>query len=169
MNKKIKCYGCGAPVEDIEGPVHRYVGAPAGCWKIFTEVLAKEYSDYILLEQTHRLTVDAYAVQHPGKPSRQAIQSVNVHLMRLYLGLEKNITGKEANDAMKKIAGRKHNFTWLTPPELNGTITVIDVSKAGSLEEHKRLVKKWARSVWDAWKEHHEKVTNNLKLYNIIK
>ena len=39
----------------------------------------------------HQLTVDAYAIQHPGKPSAQSIQSVCVHLISLYASLEREI------------------------------------------------------------------------------
>ena len=35
----------------------------------------------------HRLSVDTYAVQHPGVPERRSIQSVAVHLMCLCLVL----------------------------------------------------------------------------------
>ncbi|MDZ7628938.1 MAG: DUF5946 family protein [Parvularculaceae bacterium] len=44
----------------------------------------------------HRLSVDAYAVQHPGGASRQAIQSVGLHLARLYIQLEHPHTPKES-------------------------------------------------------------------------
>jgi hypothetical protein len=37
----------------------------------------------------HRLTVDTYAVQHPGRPTPQTIQSVTVHLISLSCVLER--------------------------------------------------------------------------------
>ncbi|MCP5049599.1 MAG: hypothetical protein GY940_20685 [bacterium] len=54
------CFSCGAPVPEIEGPVHRYMDSSPGCWKIFGEVLAREYSN-AAYARYHRLTVDAYA------------------------------------------------------------------------------------------------------------
>lgn len=77
-----KCFSCGALVKDIDGPVHRYMDSSPGCWATFGEVLAREYSavNYGL---NHRLTVDAYALQHPGKHSPQSIQSIAVHLVSL--------------------------------------------------------------------------------------
>lgn len=77
------CVGCGALVPEIEGPTHRYLGAPPGCWAVYGEVLEKEYGDCSRYALNHRLTVDA--AQHPGVPSPQSIQSVAVHLIRLYL------------------------------------------------------------------------------------
>jgi hypothetical protein len=54
----------------------------------YTEKLAREYGGNDYHQPIHRLKVDGYAVQHPGKPVRQAIQSVAVHLISLYYVLE---------------------------------------------------------------------------------
>lgn len=70
----VSCPGCGAQLPDIEGPVHRYMTSSPACWRLFGELLAAEYSDPDLIV-THRLSVDTYAIQHPGGQSRQAIQS----------------------------------------------------------------------------------------------
>jgi len=55
------------------------------CWKLYGEVLSREYSG-IKHNEVHRLTVDAYALQHTGDNlyDRHAIQSVNFHLVLLY-------------------------------------------------------------------------------------
>jgi hypothetical protein len=65
----VACVGCGAIFEDREGPTHRYTESSPACWAAYGEVVAREYSDssYAAL---HGLTVDAYAVQHPGPGSR---------------------------------------------------------------------------------------------------
>ena len=94
-----KCFSCGGKFPDIDGPVHRYMDSSAGCWAVYGEVLAREYSDPSFFE-VHRLTVDAYAVQHPGAKDRQSIQSVGVHLIRLCLFLERDLSPENANDAM---------------------------------------------------------------------
>ncbi len=103
MNRLSKCHGCGALVKDLPGGPHKYIGASAGCWGVFGEVLAREYGEFAYPDPTHRLTVDTYAVQHPGKPGRQAIQSVNVHLMGLYLVLEQGLNGPQATRAIGKV------------------------------------------------------------------
>ena len=84
----VLCPDCGALTPDVDGPTHPYVGASVGCWAMYGEVLAKEYGEY-RYPSVHRLTVDAYSVQHPGTPSRRSIQSVAVHLVSLYLVLER--------------------------------------------------------------------------------
>lgn len=53
-----KCFSCGAMVEDIDGPVHRYMASSPGCWAAYGIVLAREYSD-VMFARNHRLTVDA--------------------------------------------------------------------------------------------------------------
>ena len=88
MENQMRCDGCGLTLPRIEGPTHAYMLSSPACWKIYGEILAREYSngDYW---QVHRLTVDTYALQHPGKQDSRAIQSVNVHLASLYLIFKK--------------------------------------------------------------------------------
>lgn len=155
--KKRKCFSCGGEYPDIQGPVHRYMKSTPGCWTVYGEVLAREYSNPEYFE-IHRLTVDAYAVQHPGSTDRQSIQSVGVHLIRLCLFLEHGLTAENANDAMLEAGKNKHRFEWLQPPANPGEITAADVAKAKNVTEHKELVRAWAQSVWDAWSVHHDKI-----------
>ena len=152
------CVGCGALVPEIEGPTHRYLGASPGCWAVYGEVLEKEYGDYLRYAPVHRLTVDAYAAQHPGVPSPQSIQSVAVHLIRLHLVLERGLRPERANAAMQWTVSRSKRFVWLDPPVSLGEITILDVRDAKDPDEHIERVREWARSVWEAWAPHHETV-----------
>jgi len=151
--KTCKCFSCGGEYPDIKGPVHRYMKSSPGCWSVFGEVLAREYSspEYF---QVHRLTVDAYAVQHPGSTDRQSVHSVGVHLIRLCLFLEHGLSAENANDAMLEAAKNKNNFTYLEPPSFLGEITVADIVCATDVSEHILLVNRWAQCVWDAWSIH---------------
>jgi hypothetical protein len=163
--KKIICYGCGALVDDIHGEPHKYIGATQGCWNLYGIILAKEYCEYQYPETIHRLTVDTYSVQHPGKPCRQSIQSVNMHLLSLYLILEKNMNGKIATRALGNILSKKMKFEWLEPPIPNGTKTVIDVLLAKDYTEHEEKVIEWARNVWNCWyTKYKEIIKKNIKI-----
>jgi len=102
------------------------------------------------------LTVDTYAVQHPGSTDRQSIQSVGVHLIRLCLFLEHGLTAENANDAILEAGKNKHSFVYLEPPQNFGLITAADIYKAKSAKEHKAIVKEWAQAAWEAWSIHHE-------------
>ncbi len=150
-----KCFSCGGVYSDIDGPVHRYMSSSPGCWSVYGEVLAREYSDPTYFG-VHRLTVDAYAVQHPGSTDRPSIQSVGVHLIRLCLFLEHGLTAENANDAMLEASKNKHSFVFLEPPQNFGSVTAADVYRAQSANEHKAIVEEWARTAWDAWSIHHD-------------
>jgi hypothetical protein len=152
------CPGCGGRFEDVDGPTHRYMESSPGCWAVYGEVLAREYSDPAY-GRVHRLSVDAYAVQHPGRPSPQSIQSVAVHLIRLCLILETGVDLHRANDVIKAAAESEENYRWLPPPSSLGAVTVADVRKAQDADEHEKLVRSWAASAWMAWAPHHTTVS----------
>jgi len=105
----------------------------------------------------HRLTVDAYAVQHPGQPSPQTIQSVAVHLIGLYATLRLHLPPKTVTAAIKHAADAGR-FEWLVPPLHLGDLTVADVLATQSPEDHTRLVHRWAEGAWTAWATYHAQV-----------
>ena len=152
-----RCPGCGADFPDREGPTHRYMESSPACWAAFGEVMAREYSDPTYFP-VHRLSVDAYAVQHPGRPSPQTIQSVNLHLIRLCSLLELSQPMEKANDIMLAATGQKERYVWLTPPASLGEVTVKEVYGTKSVEEHLAAVRRWSDSAWRAWAPHHETV-----------
>ena len=127
------CGGCGAALPAVEGPVHRYMTSSPACWAAYGAVLAREYGDR-RYARLHRMSVDAYAVQHPGTESPQAIQSVAVHLSRLCLVLEEGFSMEQANDAMLAIQTVEGKFRWLEPPANRGEITVAEVLAATTPE-----------------------------------
>jgi hypothetical protein len=103
----------------------------------------------------YRLANDAYAVQHTGRPSTQTIGSAGVHLIRLCLTFEHGLRPEQANAAVLDAGRRKQEFFWLRPPPSPHWITVADFREVGVGEDHKRLVRAWALSAWEAWEEHH--------------
>ncbi len=155
--KTSKCFSCGGEFPETVGPVHAYMKSAPGCWATYGEVLAREYSDPAYFS-VHRLTVDAYAVQHPGSKDRQSIQSVAFHLIRLCMFLEHDLTAEKANDLMLEVGKYKSAFTWLSPPAFMGAITCADVERTTTVEAHKQRVREWARSSWDAWSLHHDQI-----------
>ena len=155
----IPCVGCRAMVPDIEGQNFRYPGASVpGCWEVFGKILAKEFGEF-RYPPVHRLSVDAYAAQHPGLETKQTIQSVNVHLIALCLSIERKYPANKVTDIMR---GAVHvfekEFFWLDPPENRGKITALDVEKAADLQDHVERVQLWALSVWGAWSFHHDTI-----------
>ncbi|MGB3543449.1 DUF5946 family protein [Rubrivirga sp.] len=148
------CPGCAGLFPDGTGPVHRYMESSPGCWAAYGRVIAREYSEPEL-GHVHRLSVDAYAAQHPGRPSPQSMKSVGVHLIRLCLTVEQGFDVRESNRVMVAVSKVKGRFGWLEPPESLGSVTVSHVVTAASLDDHRAAVHTWSRSVWEAWHGHH--------------
>lgn len=148
-----QCSGCGALFQHEAGPVHRYMTSSPACWRVYGELLAAEYGDVALM-QTHRLSVDTYAVQHPGDRSRPAIQSVGLHLSRLMLQQENEALPKETNAVMLRFGAHKASLEWLEPPQ-SFSMTVADMEPFIGGSRHADAVRDWAAKTWADWKEHH--------------
>lgn len=96
--------------------------------------------------------MDSYAVQHPGRPERRAIQSVALHLIGLCLVLERAVEPREATLLLSRIVPGLPELAWLEPPRPNGTLTIQDVLDA---PDHMPGVRRWGSAVWTAWEPHH--------------
>jgi hypothetical protein len=140
-----QCPECGAPTP----------GGRAGCQRLFDEVLAREFGDY-RYGREHRLTVDAYSLQHPAEYMRSA-KSYAAHLTGAYAALER-LDAADVNRAVR---------TWLNGPRTlqrpgdpprqeRGALTIAHVHEAAEPEEHVRRVREWALSAWEAWHSYHD-------------
>jgi len=146
------CPGCGLEMPRSDRSYDHYFNASPECWSVFVEIGAREFETPALLGQIHQLTVDTYAVQHAGGPHPD--KSVCIHLVGLYLALERGMPPERIRPAMQRLAARG---TWphLEPPQERRWLTSYDVALAGTPEEHIRLVREWAEQVWRAWSAHH--------------
>jgi hypothetical protein len=153
---RVPCIGCGGLVPDVEGPSHRYMLASPGCWAAYTQTLSGGNGGSWV--QPHgALTVDAYAVQHPGVPNPQATQSVWVHLITLHLALEGGWPVEQLVRIRRFGADSSAGWPWLEPPASMAPVTAIDVVEAGR-HESRELVRGWVEGAWAAWAEHHSEV-----------
>jgi len=103
------------------------------------QILAKEYGEFNYLQLTRRLTVDTYAVQYPGKPGRQSVQSICMHLISLHLVLVKGLDGKTATKKLSEIKAARPAFEWSEPtgiPVKNFITTWKEKSKFRSKISH---------------------------------
>jgi len=164
MDAQCVCPSCGAITAESSGPVHRYLESSPGCWAAVGQVLEKEYSD-CTYAKNHKLSVDAYALQHPGNPSSQTISSAAVHLARLCQIIEHGMTTQDATEFMQRFTRHKANFIWLKPPEDFGNITVVDMLVAKNGDEHTEQVAQWANETWLAWSAHHDQINSWTKQY----
>lgn len=150
----VACDGCGAHYSALDGPIHAYMSSSPACFAAFNTLLAAEYSA-VELKQTHRLTVDTWAVQHSGdRGERRAIQSVGLHLARLMLQLEYERPPAETNAVMLDFSRHKSSLVRLAPPEAF-TLTAADVAPFAGSTTHRQRVRAWAAATWSDWTEHH--------------
>lgn len=153
----IHCYGCGALVPDEDGPTHRYLGASPGCWAIYGEVLARGAADPARGDD-RLLILNSYCVQHPGVPGPQATQSVWVHLIGLYLVLERGYdSSSRVVSALGRAAGGGR-FHWLIPPVGRYPVTIVDVHAAADPAAHRAAARAMAKTTWAAWQGYHAQV-----------
>ena len=137
------CEDCGAFVTE----------GKAGCRKIFEEIIAREFSDY-WYGRIHRLTVDAYALQHPDEYMHSG-KSFAAHLTGMSAALEYEDT-LTINRAVQKWLSKNPNISKPTRiPKERGNLTVTYIRSTGDADEHTKRVREWAQDVWRAWSEHY--------------
>ena len=123
--------------------------------------------------------IDAYGVQHPPHAEIQkslgvnerlvaaSKQSVAIHLIALYLMIEKKMPLDQVAAGMDRVlkSGVKLEDEELIPPSDMGSMTIADVAQAKNCQEHVQLIKEWERCVWNAWKPYHHKVREWVEKY----
>ena len=153
-----RCPNCKAPLPPFDGPTHRYLGASAACWAIYSALNVGEPP--IPPTPFGVLLVDAYAVQHYGVPSPQAIQSVAVHLITLYGVLEAGqpveraiwLRTRPLRDGKTPKHSRHH---WLTPPDFQGALTVADIVQEATPDTRATVMQQYIEAVWAIWAKVH--------------
>lgn len=147
MTSPAVCIGCGGSFADNDGPTHPYMLSSAGCWARYGQVLAREYGDPALFGAVHRLTVDAYALQHPGLPGDpRANRSVWIHFAALHAILSQGLSHADATARLAKIA--RHDFPPLPPAPRHG-ITLASLNLATG-STHVAEITRWAEAAYEA-------------------
>lgn len=104
--------------------------------------------------------MDAYAAQHPGTPSPQAIQSAAVHLLVLYGVLALGNPPERAlwirRQALSEAKGKRQGrYQWLEPPGFEGALSIADVAGAASPQARAGLAREYVHGVWERWQALH--------------
>jgi hypothetical protein len=138
------CFSCGGHFAAVPGGItHAYMASTPGCWEAYGAVLAREYQNAVLFGRCHRLTVDAYAIQHPGDASeRRARQSFWIHGASLWMVLRMGRTHSDATAALKTLA--QGDFP-VPPPAVGFALTHAEVLAAPEAE-HETRVRAWAEA-----------------------
>ncbi|MBI5301428.1 MAG: hypothetical protein HY868_04765 [Chloroflexi bacterium] len=154
-----QCPGCDVRLPKGAGATHRYIGASSSCWEMFA-ALSNGGEPPLAPDPLNDLLRDAYAAQHPGIPSDQAIQSVAVHLLTLYGVLVRGIAPENALwirlRAVREGKPPKHaRFAWLSPPSFAGSLTIADIVRAPTLDARTVRVREYVQLVWRRWARDH--------------
>jgi hypothetical protein len=150
----VRCVGCGALVPATTGPTQRYMLSAPACWAMYGELVAVLFSDPAAASY-RQWCVDAYAVQHPGEPNEQAIQSVAGHLLSLYATIELHAPAGASHRVLNRATSRKGEYAWLTPPSAFA-MTVQDV--LANRHQLSDASHRWACAAWEAWRPHHDQI-----------
>ena len=158
MTAEVSCPQCGAVVPDIDGPTHAYVPSAPGCWAAFGALRADEMLRFAGSE-ANNLVVDTYMAQHPGDGlDRRDRQSVFVHLVSLCAVLEEGASPSRSPEVLRAVLARRTEFPVMRRIGGPGDLTVLSVADATSVEDHDARARRWAVSVWESWREHHQAI-----------
>jgi hypothetical protein len=151
-----KCFGCGADVAEMGGPVHAYMLAAPGCWHLYCSL--QDWKNSLFGDEgtdTAQQVVDSYAAQHASNPDRRNRQSVAVHPMSLCASLGHGTPGVRRRSLLG--GWTRRDYLELLPRPNAYPITVRDVSDADDARRS-GVAASWARSTWMAWSVHHDEV-----------
>jgi hypothetical protein len=102
---------------------------------------------------SHDLAFDTYCMQHADTYCRSA-KSYAAHLMRLCCGVE-HARSRDVYAAIQAWLSKNPSIEKPRPLLQVGRMTIADVPRASSGEEHARIVRAWADSVWQAYASQH--------------
>ncbi|MEM7117531.1 MAG: DUF5946 family protein [Chloroflexota bacterium] len=158
-----RCPDCRAllPKLALDAPTHRYMGGSASCWALFAN-MNNAGEPPIAPNRLTPLLTDAYAAQHFGKPSPQAINSVAIHLLALNVVFTHGFDPAKAQwvrlrAIQNKATPRHERFHWLTPPDFTDCLTVADIAAEPTAEERGEKTAVYVKQVYTHWAElHHD-------------
>jgi hypothetical protein len=104
----------------------------------------------------HQHVVDAFAAQHATPQSKPI--GVAFGLIGLYLHLERGYTGRDVQRAHMRLARKRRQWPVFDPPAERGVLTAVDVMESPPGPERDRAIEAWCASVWEAWRDSHDRV-----------
>ncbi len=104
-------------------------------------------------EFIHQHVVDAYAAQHVRQDTKPI--TLAAALIGLYLFAERQYSGRQVQQVHMALGNRMKQWPLFAAPQEHAAFTVVDVLSAPAGTERDQMICKWARSVWDMWKERH--------------
>ena len=143
VREAAECPSCGAPG----------VGGLGGCQALFGRLGEREFSDPAYY-RAHRLTVDAYCLQHPEQFMKSS-KSAAAHLAGMCWSMERG-RSLHLPAPLKRWVDGPRSFVRVAPPSPldRGRVTLLSLVGALDADDYERRALEWARSAWEAWSAH---------------
>jgi hypothetical protein len=109
----------------------------------------------------HQNIVDAFAAQHADETSKPIY--IVFALIGLYLCVEKNFTGKQAQKAHMQLAKTRRQYVRPVLPKDRGAIGIRDVLAVPAGPARDAMIHEWCVSAWEAWRESREQIAQLAK------
>ena len=123
------------------------------CQGLFAEMGVREFSDAEYF-RSHRLTVDAYCLQHP-EHYMVSSKSAATHLTAMCWSFEHGYSLHVPAPIKAWVDGpRAFPRVAAPPPGERGTLTLLHCVEAQDPVDYHRRAREWADSAWQAWSEH---------------
>jgi hypothetical protein len=160
-----RCPGCCAELPRVSGPTHSYIGASPARWHIFSNLL-NAGEPPLAPAPTTALIGDAYAAQHPGTPSDQAIQSVAVHLLVLHGVFARGVAPSSAlwvrrRGLREKVKSKRGRYRWLDPPSFEGSPNVSYIAAGPDPVSRAERAREYVEDVWSVWEAEHARTLSD--------
>lgn len=154
------CPGCGVQLPSKSSVPDAQWNASGECLELRNELwfytLRREDPFFI-----HQVAVDAYAAQH----CKVGVPNIGLAfaLIGLCLLLEHGYTGKQVQEAHKRLAEASKDWPTFVIPEHRGLMTVADALHASLGADRDSAIIAWAASVWSAYAKEQEYVRRTLR------
>lgn len=114
----------------------------------------------------HQHVVDAFTAQH-ADPQTKPI-TVAFSLAGLYLRVEKRFTGRQVQDAHRRMAREKRAWPKFALPTHRGSVTAYEVMAAAPGAERDSAIDAWCSSVWEAFSMNRDTVVELLREHRVL-
>lgn len=114
----------------------------------------------------HQHVVDAFAAQTSNENDKPI--KLTFALVGLYLHVEKQFNGRQVQLAHMKLARVKQDWPVFSLPKDRGAVTAADVMTSPVGPERDEMIHQWCVSVWDAFGENRQVISNLLVKNKII-
>ena len=113
----------------------------------------------------HQHVVDAWIAQHADGGTKPI--ALTFALVGLYLHVERGFSGRQVQAAHMALARHERSWPSFALPRERGSVTARQVMAAAAGPERDRAIDAWCASVWEAFRESREAVSELLELHGI--